>query len=300
MTSPLSLAVAQVNPTVGDVDGNADLIRAASADAHGADLLVAGELALSGYPPEDLVLKRAFQDRVERVVGALAHETPAGGPALLVGAPWRVDGGRYNSVLLLADGRLAEVRCKHELPNYGVFDEKRVFKGGPLPKPIRFRGAELGVMVCEDMWTPPVTRHLAQQGAEILVVMNGSPFETDKIDTRFELASGRVADTGRPLLYVNLVGGQDELVFDGASFAIEPSRGLAFRAPSWAAGVSRTRWLKEEDAGWRCEGSVEAQAEGVEAIYLAMLLGLRDYVGKNGFPGVIQAVLRGVGRWHHH
>ena len=293
MTSPLSLAVAQVNPTVGDVDGNAELVRAARAEAHGADLLVTGELSLSGYPPEDLVLKRAFQDRIERTVNALAKDTAAGGPALLVGAPWRLHGALYNAALLLAEGRVAEVRCKHELPNYGVFDEKRVFAGGPLPKPMRFRGTDLGVMVCEDMWTAPVTRHLAQQGSEILVVLNGSPFETDKNDTRFELASRRVADTGRPLLYVNLVGGQDELVFDGASFAIEPSRGLAFRAASWRPGVTRTRWL-EEQGGWRCEGPVEAQAGGVEAVYLAMLLGLRDYVGKNGFPGVVIGMSGGI------
>jgi NAD+ synthase len=204
-----------------------------------------------------------------------------------------MDGALYNAALLLAEGRVVEARCKHELPNYGVFDEKRVFAAGPLPKPVRFRGAELGVMVCEDMWTPPVARHLAQQGAEILVVMNGSPFETDKNDTRFELASRRVADTGRPLLYVNLVGGQDELVFDGASFAVEPGRGLAFRAPSWAAGTSRTRWRNEE-TGWRCEAPIAAQAAGVEAVYLAMLLGLRDYVGKNGFPGVVIGMSGGI------
>lgn len=293
MTTPLNLAVAQVNPTVGDVDGNADLIRAARSDAHGADLLVTGELSLAGYPPEDLVLKRAFQDRVEHAVEALAKETAAGGPALLVGAPWRLDGALYNAALLLAGGRVIEARCKYDLPNYGVFDEKRVFAPGPLPKPVRFRDVELGVMVCEDMWRPPVSSHLAQQGAEVFVVMNGSPFETDKTGTRFELASRRVADTRRPLLYVNLVGGQDELVFDGASFGVEPNRGLVFRAPSWRPGVTATRWLKE-GAGWRCEGPVAPQAEGVEAIYLAMLLGLRDYVGKNGFPGVIIGMSGGI------
>ncbi|MDZ3837677.1 MAG: NAD+ synthase [Rhodospirillales bacterium] len=293
MTQPLNLAVAQVNPTVGDVDGNAALIRAARDQAQGANLLVTGELSLSGYPPEDLVLKRAFQDRVESAVEALAKDTAAGGPALLIGAPWRLDGALYNAALLLSEGRVIEARCKYDLPNYGVFDEKRVFAAGPLPRPIRFRDTELGVMVCEDMWTAPVSRHLAQQGAEILLVINGSPFETDKTETRFELASRRVADTALPLLYVNLVGGQDELVFDGASFAVEPSRGLAFRAPSWRPGVTGTRWLKEQ-AGWRCEAAVAPQAGGVEAIYLAMLLGLRDYVGKNGFPGVVIGMSGGI------
>jgi NAD+ synthase len=294
MTETLYLALAQVNPTVGDVDGNADVIRAARASADGADLVIVGELALSGYPPEDLVLKRAFQDRIEHVVAALAAETAHGGPALVLGAPWRLDGSLYNAALLLAEGRIAEIRCKYDLPNYGVFDEKRVFAAGPLPKPIRFQGVDLGVMICEDMWAPPVARHLAQQGAEILVVINGSPFETDKTDIRYELASRRVADAGLPLVYVNLVGGQDELVFDGASFAVEPSRGLAARAPSWQDGVSLTCWAGTA-RGWTCSrGPIEPQASGIEAIYRAMILGLRDYVGKNGFPGVVIGLSGGI------
>ncbi|MBL8658663.1 MAG: NAD+ synthase [Rhodospirillales bacterium] len=294
MTKALSLALAQINPTVGDIDGNARLIRAARAQAADADLVIAGELVVSGYPPEDLVLKRAFQDRIEREVEGLARETASGGPALLVGAPWRLDGRLYNAALLLAEGRIAEIRCKYDLPNYGVFDEKRVFAAGPLPKSIRFCGVDLGVMICEDMWTPPATRHLAQQGSEILVVINGSPFETDKNDTRFDLASQRVADTGLPLIYVNLVGGQDELVFDGASFVVEPGRGLAARAGSWRAGVSVTRWTKT-GGGWTCESGPDApQSDGVEAIYEAMTLGLRDYVGKNRFPGVIIGLSGGI------
>ncbi len=295
MSEILSLALAQINPIVGDIDGNARLIRAARAQAPGAALVIAGELAMSGYPPEDLVLKRAFQDRVEREVEALARTTGDGGPALLVGAPWRLDGRLYNAALLLSGGRIAEVRCKYDLPNYGVFDEKRVFAAGPLPKPVRFEGVDLGVMICEDMWTPPVTRHLAQQGARILVVINGSPFETDKNDTRAELALQRVADTGLPLIYVNLVGGQDELVFDGASFVVEPGRGLTARAHSWQADVSQTLWTKADGAPWTCsQGPNEPQANGVEAVYRAMTLGLRDYVGKNCFPGVIIGLSGGI------
>ncbi len=295
MSEPLTLALAQINPTVGDIDGNARLIRAARAEAAGAALVIAGELAMSGYPPEDLVLKRAFQDRIEREAEALARETGDGGPALLVGAPWRLDGELYNAALLLAGGRIAEVRCKYDLPNYGVFDEKRVFAAGPLPRPIRFGGVDLGVMICEDMWTAPVTRRLAEQGAGILVVINGSPFETDKNDTRAELALQRVADTGLPLIYVNLVGGQDELVFDGASFVVEPGRGLTARARSWQAGVSQTLWTKADVAPWTCsQGPNEPQANGVEAIYRAMTLGLRDYVGKNRFPGVIIGLSGGI------
>mgnify|MGYP000881524997 CR=1 FL=1 len=301
MSDRLILALAQINPTVGDVDGNADLVRAARAAAGEADLVIAGELTLSGYPPEDLVLKRAFQDRIARAIDALARETADGGPAVLVGAPWRLDGALYNAALLLAGGRIAEIRYKYDLPNYGVFDEKRVFAAGPMPAPIHFKGTAFGVMICEDMWTPPVTRHLAQQGAEILVVINGSPFETDKTDIRFELASQRVADTGLPLIYVNLVGGQDELVFDGASFVIEPSRGLTARAASWLAEVVPTRWSRLGTGsaggvgGWTCAHGPDAfYGHGVEAIYQAMTLGLRDYVGKNGFPGVVIGMSGGI------
>lgn len=295
MIEQLSFALAQVNPTVGDVDGNAGVIRAARAQAQGADLVIAGELALAGYPPEDLVLKRAFQDRIEHAVAALARETAAGGPALLIGAPWRLDGALFNAALLLEGGRVAEVRAKYDLPNYGVFDEKRVFAAGPLPRPISFRGVGLGVMICEDMWTSAVSRHLAQQGAEVLIVLNGSPFETDKADIRYELASRRVADAGLPLIYVNLVGGQDELVFDGASFVVEPGHGLAVRAPSWEEGVTPTRWSHAAGRGWSCERQVvEAEPGGVEAVYRAMTVGLRDYVGKNRFPGVVIGLSGGI------
>ena len=223
MTDSLSIALAQINPTVGDVDGNISRLRAARRRAaeSGADLLVSGELSVAGYPPEDLVLKGSFQDRVERAVWALASETAMGGPAVLLGAPWRVDGLLYNAALLLANGTVAAVVRKHDLPNYGVFDEKRVFAVGPLPDPIEFHGVRLGVMVCEDMWGPGPATALADRGAEILVVLNGSPFEFDKPDVRMNLAGRRVRETGLPLAYVNLVGGQDELVFDGDSFVLD-------------------------------------------------------------------------------
>ena len=152
MSETLSLAIAQVNPVVGDIDGNVARMRALRAAGVGHDLVVCGELALAGYPPEDLVLKQAFQERIEEAARALAVDAADGGPALLIGAPWRCNGRLYNAALLLDDGGIAAVRFKHELPNYGVFDEKRVFAAGPLPDPIEFRGARLGVMICEDMW----------------------------------------------------------------------------------------------------------------------------------------------------
>ncbi|MCG8512161.1 MAG: NAD+ synthase, partial [Rhodospirillales bacterium] len=184
MDNTLSIALGQINPTVGDVDGNLDRIRDARAEAAaaGSDLLVTGELAASGYPPEDLVLKASFQDRIEVAVNGLAADTADGGPAVLIGAPWRVDGRLFNAALLLSGGEVSAVRLKHDLPNYGVFDEKRVFSAGPLPEPIEYNGARLGVMICEDMWRSEVSAALAAAGADLLLVINGSPFEFDKPD----------------------------------------------------------------------------------------------------------------------
>ncbi len=259
------------------------------------DLVISGELGLSGYPPEDLVLKRAFQEQIRAAVETLALETADGGPAMLIGAPWLVDGGLYNAALLLDGGRIAAITLKHDLPNYGVFDEKRVFTGGPLPEPLVFRGASLGVMVCEDMWTAPVARHLAARGGEILVVLNGSPFEADKTAVRQTLARQRSVETGLPLIYVNLVGGQDELVFDGGSFVFDQERGVVLRAPAWEACTTATRWQRVSAAGWRCTGGILApDATGVEAVYRAATIGLADYVAKNRFPGVIIGLSGGI------
>ena len=184
MPDQLSLALAQIDPTVGDIAGNLERIRAARAEARrqGADLVVFPELVVSGYPPEDLVLKPLFQDRAAAAVEALAADTKDGGPAMIVGAPWRENGKLYNAAFLLDGGAIAAKRFKHDLPNYGVFDEKRVFAEAPPPGPMNFRGVRLGLMICEDMWTPDVTETLQESGAEILIVPNGSPYESDKLD----------------------------------------------------------------------------------------------------------------------
>jgi NAD+ synthase len=295
MGETLGVALAQVNPVVGDVDGNVERIRALRAGAVGYDLVVFGELALAGYPPEDLVLKRAFQDRIEQAVLVLAADTADGGPALLVGAPWRQEGSLHNAALLLDACRIAAVRLKHDLPNYGVFDEKRVFAAGPLPEPIDFRGARLGVMICEDMWTPAVAGHLRGRGAELLVVPNGSPFEVDKPGVRHRLASERTEETGLPLVYVNLVGGQDELVFDGGSFVWDPAEGLRARAPAWETAVMGSSWRRCAADGWSCEGGpISAEVDGLDSVYYAMTIGLHDYVEKNRFPGVIIGLSGGI------
>ena len=300
MTDTLTLALAQLDYTVGDIEGNMALIEAARDEAAGlgADLAIFSELGVSGYPPEDLVLKPIFQDAVEAAVRSFAPSTK-GGPAVLIGAPWRVEGALHNAALLIDQGEVASVRLKVDLPNYGVFDEKRVFAPGPLPEPIEFRGAKLGVMICEDMWGTDVTAHLKASGAEILIVINGSPFEADKGGERFALAAQRVGEVKLPLIYVNQVGGQDELVFDGASFVIAADGNLRARAPSFQEHLLTTRWLAPADGvtdgAWSCEAKACAQLpEGLEAVYLAMMVGLRDYVNKNAFPGVLIGLSGGI------
>ncbi len=297
MTDALDIALAQINVTVGDIAGNAAKIRAARAEAAqaGAHLLLTTELALCGYPPEDLVLKPAFLDRVESAARDIANDTSDGGPAVLLGLPWRQDGKVRNAVALLADGDIKTLVYKYDLPNYGVFDEKRVFWPGPLPNPIEFLGIRLGVMICEDMWAPAAAGNLKAKGAEILLVPNGSPFEMDKEGTRLSLAEKRVGETGLPLIYANQVGGQDELVFDGSSFALNHDGKTAIRLASWRESVTLARLRRQPDGRFACEpGPMAPSREGLRAIYGAMTLGLKDYVAKNHFPGVILGMSGGI------
>ena len=296
MMDALKIALAQINPMVGDIVGNSELVRNARGEAAalGADLVVFGELVLCGYPPEDLVLKGAFQDAVAGAVAELAAETGDGGPGLLLTVPWRDEGLLYNAVLLLDGGEIAAARFKHDLPNYGVFDEKRVFAAGPLPGPINFRGIRLGVPICEDIWTAEVCECLVETGAELLLVPNGSPFEDGKFDLRLNHAVGRVTETGLPLTYVNQVGGQDELVFDGGSFVVNRDCSLAVQMPTFDSGLVVTDW-RREGGGWVCaEGPRMAPHEGLDALYRTITLGLRDYVNKNRFPGVVLGLSGGI------
>ncbi len=296
MTDHLRIALAQLNPTVGAVAANADKVLAARAEAagQGADLVVTPELVINGYPPEDLVLRGAFQEQVEAAIARIAEATSDGGPAVLLGATHRQDGKLYNAVHLLDGGAVRHVRHKHDLPNYGVFDEKRVFAAGPLPGPIPFRDVRLGAMVCEDMWAPDVAECLEESGAEILIVPNGSPYDLMNVEARLVQAVARVTETGLPLLYVNQVGGQDELVFDGASFVLDGARTLRCQLPAWREAVVTTAWTRGAD-GWTCAlAEVAPEIGRLEMIYRAMVTGLADYVGKNGFPGVLIGMSGGV------
>ncbi len=296
MTSRLRIALAQLDPTVGDPVGNAAKASAARAGAaaQGAALVMFPELFLSAYPPEDLVLKPAFQDACRRACDELAALTADGGPGLLVGLPW-VEGGKlYNAYALLDAGRVQSVRFKVDLPNYGVFDEKRVFEPGPLPGPVTFRGVRLGLPICEDIWGVDVVECLAETGAEILLSPNGSPYRRGVIDERMGVAVPRVVESGLPLVYLNQVGGQDELVFDGASFVLNADASLAAQLPAFGETVALVDFAREGGA-WRCVSAPLALIEETdEADYAACVLGLRGYVEKNGFRSVVLGLSGGI------
>lgn len=290
----LTIALAQLNPTVGDIEGNLAQIRKArgEAAAAGADLVVLPELAIVGYPPEDLVLRPSVVDACRSAVDCLVRESGSG-PAIIATTPWKQDGKVYNAAVVI-DRSAITARFKHDLPNYGVFDEKRVFAPGPLPQPVEFRGTKIGVPVCEDIWTPEVTRHLAGAGAQFFLVPNGSPFESGKFSTRLELARQRAQETRRPLAYVNRTGGQDELVFDGRSFVVGADGRLVYSMAAWEESIAITTWVNTGDT-WQCEpGSIAPLGERLEDIYSAMVVGLRDYVFKNGFPGIVLGLSGGV------
>jgi len=296
-----TITLAQLNPTVGDIDGNAAKARAARARAaaDGADLVVLPELFITGYPPEDLVLKPAFQAACRAAIETLARETADGGPAMLIGSPWVEDGKLYNACALLDGGRIAALRYKANLPNYGVFDEKRLFARGPAAGPVTVRGIRIGVPICEDIWLEEsedyenVVECLAETGAEIIVVPNGSPYARDKNDVRLSVVVARVTESGLPLVYLNQVGGQDELVFDGASFALNADLSVAAQLPAFVEDITTLRWVNGE-GGWRCSGPVAPLPEGDQGDYAACVLGLRDYVRKNGFPGVLLGISGGI------
>ncbi len=295
MTDQLTIAMAQLNQRVGDLSANAKAMLEWRAQAAGADLIVFPEQQLIGYPAEDLVLKPVFARHAERALEELARATADDGPAMLVGSIF-VDGGAlYNGIALLDGGKIAAVRYKRELPNYGTFDEKRIFAPGPLPEPIEFRGVRLGVPICEDGWLPDVSLHLKQRGAELLISPNGSPYEIDKDDRRLEeVFAARVRDTGLPLLFLNRVGGQDELVFDGSSFVLNADGVAAHRLPDWEEHLRITHWERGQ-SGWVCADGAKALWEDHPTdIYSAMVVGLRDYVDTNRFPGVVLGMSGGI------
>ena len=296
MSDTLRIALAQLNPHEGQVRHNLANIRRARAEAarQGADLVVTPEFSIAGYPAEDLVRKPAFVAVCEEVLAELAADTADGGPGLIVGGPWADGDKLFNGAFLLDGGKIVARRAKHELPNYGVFDDKRVFDQGPAPGPVSFRGFRLGLLICEDWWFPAVAETLAESGAEILLSVNGSPYEVDKHEKRVALAVHRVVETGLPFVFCAQICGQDELVFEGASFVLNPDRSLAVQMPHFAEAVTVTEWTRQGETLVCTPQPLAPEPGRLESIYHAMVLGLRDYVTKNRFPGVILGLSGGI------
>jgi len=296
MTATIKIAIAQLNCTVGAIDKNLAAIRAARAQAAalGADLLVTPEMSISGYQPEDLVLKPAYVAACEAAIDELAQDTADNGPGIIVGTPWRNNELLHNAAFVLDAGKIIARRAKHELPNYGVFDDKRVFDAGPAPGPVTFRGFRLGLMICEDWWFPAVSETLAETGAEILLSINASPFEDGKQDRRITLAVERVVETGLPYIFAALTGGQDEIVYDGASFILNADRTLALQMPYFEESLTLTTWTREAETLICAPQPLPPAPDRLDLIYRSMMTGLRDYVNKNGFPGVILGLSGGI------
>jgi NAD+ synthase len=296
VTDRLRIALAQLNPKVGDLVGNLALARAALADAIAAkaDILMLSELFLTGYFPDDLLFKPKFVADAMQAARELAADTAGSGVALILPTVWLEKTGLHNAVIVADNGQIIATRFKRELPNSDVFYERRYFVPGPLTEPVLIKGVPIGIPICEDIWHPSVCEHLAMRGAEIMLCPNGSPYWTNKQHIRKELVRARVAEDDVPMLYLNQVGGQDELVFDGASFGIEPGNKLVFQGKSFETDFIVSDWVRAEN-GWTCaQGEVTELTTTDEAPWLACVLGLRDYVHKNGFKQVVLGLSGGI------
>jgi NAD+ synthase len=294
MTDRLIIALAQMNQLVGGLEANAEAMLEVRRKAAGADLILYPELQLIGYPPEDLMLKPEFVRRTMEATERLVDSTSQPGPAMLFGTVIAEDGASYNAMVLANEGKILGRTLKHELPNYGTFDEKRIFAAGPLPNPLEYQGVKIGVPICEDIWWDAGCNNLAKEGAELLLVPNGSPYELDKDQIRQKMVRARTLGTGLPMVYLNRVGGQDELVFDGSSFVVHPDGEVIVQMADWEEALLMTEWRREA-SGWRCATKDQHELDGYpEDIYHAMMLGLADYVGRNGFPGVILGLSGGI------
>ena len=294
-TEQLCIALAQLNPHLGNVHLNTEKLILAHKKAFkmGADIIITPEMFLAGYPCDDLVYRDDFIAEIEASLNELAKLTNDGKPAIIVGAPRKNDGVLFNSLFVLDDGKIIHHYDKINLPNYGVFDEKRNFKSGYGTGPISLRGWRLGLAICEDIWTPDICETLQEAGAQLIISLNASPFEIGKQDKRMATAIARMGETNLPIIYLNMVGGQDEVVFDGNSFALNLGGELASHLPSFSETVS-TVTLEVKPAGVRMIGQVYKPEEGLASCYNALMIGIKDYVEKNNFPGVVLGLSGGI------
>lgn len=280
MIGGLNIAVAQINPIVGNIAHNIGLVREALATCKDADIVVFPELVVSAYPPEDLVLKPSFVQECMKAAQDLIKETKSG-PAYILTTPWQHNGKTYNAALFVNNGKIEAEIYKNNLPNYGVFDEKRIFESGPLPEPVTFKGKRLGIVICEDIWFAPACAHLKKQGAEIFLSPNGSPYSTKKHRMRDDVIAARIKENGIPLVYVNQIGGQDDLVYDGGSMAFDANSKKVFQAPHCESYVGPIR-------------EIINQPTPDEEVYAVLTLSLKDYIAKNGFKGVLLGMSGGI------
>ncbi len=295
MADRFRITLAQLNPTVGDLEGNADQVRAAweRAKADGTDLLAFPEMFLTGYQLQDLVKKPAFAADVQRVLQKLAEDC-ADGPAIGIGGPLPGASKPFNGYFILSGGEVQAQVLKHHLPNYAVFDEVRYYHSGDPAGPVRVGPARIGIPICEDAWFEDVCETLAETGAEILLVPNGSPYHRGKMDIRQSVTVARVTETGLPLVYLNLLGGQDDQMFDGASFVLNPGGVLTHQMPAFEAGLFHVDF-EHTDEGWRAlDGDKAMMPDTWEADYRVMVESLRDYMGKTGFSKVVLGLSGGI------
>jgi NAD+ synthase (glutamine-hydrolysing) len=300
MTDSFKIALAQLDLLVGDVQGNATRVvttaRRARADL-GADLILFPELTLSGYPPEDLLFHRGFRRQIEAGLERVRQEVQDA--SVVVGFPEYTRAGIYNSAALISGGSIAAIHRKAELPNYKVFDEKRYFQPGAQPTVVDRQGFKIGLLVCEDIWEPESTQLARSDGAELLVVINASPFELHKQREREDIARIRARDVGLPLAYVNIIGGQDELIFDGNSFVMDADGRVIMRAPAYEEGTYVVEFVRQGRGKVVPQpGSIAPELSDEASVYGALVLGVRDYVNKHGFPGVVMGLSGGVERVH--
>jgi NAD+ synthase len=295
MADRFRITLGQLNPTVGDLAGNADLARAAWREGKtaGADLVALPEMFIAGYNAQDLVMKRAFQLDAMAHIEALAADC-ADGPALAIGTPWAEGAELFNAYVVLKGGKIASRTLKHNLPNETVFDEVRIFDSGPLGGPYSVSNTRIGSPICEDAWHPEVAETLEETGAEFLLVPNGSPYYRGKMDTRMNMMVARVIETGLPLIYLNMVGGQDDQIFDGASFALNPGGKLAMQLPAFDEITTHVD-LERTPEGWRVlEQPLATFPDDYEADYRVCVQGLRDYMRKTGFKKVLLGLSGGI------
>ncbi len=286
----MKIALAQINAIVGDIKDNADKILdyAKRAAQHGASLIITPELALCGYPPEDLLFRDDFNCACEQALVRLAEQTS--NIALLIGHPHQQDGKLYNAASLLENGKITATYHKQCLPNYSVFDEERYFEAGNSSLVFALGGTKFGVMICADGWEPAPALNAKQSGAEFLLALNASPYHMDKLETRYEVIAERAKETGLPIIYTNLVGGQDELVFDGASFVMDNQGKLTQQLPSFVESLSFVEINNHQPAVAKISPQLSLEA----SVYNALKVGLADYVNKNGFPSVVLGLSGGI------